>query len=268
MQQHQTAEGGCRAMTTSTEPWIEETVEVAGTRLQVVKGGSGEPLLILHDELGHPGWLRFHEALARQHTLYIPLHPGFGSSDRLDWVTNMRDMAGWYLDALDELGFGRVHAIGFSLGGWLAAEMATMCPEQFKRLVLVGAAGVWPPSWGIYDMFLEGAKDFIRASYLDPANTPGFQKVCPENPTPEQVEAWEVAREQACHLSWRPYMHYPGLPHLLRRLRKLPTLIIWGRQDAIVPLSAAEVYQASIPGARLVILDYCGHHPEIEKSDE
>ena len=69
-------------MTTSTEPWTEEIVEVAGTRLQLVKGGTGEPLLILHDELGHPGWLRFHEALAQQHTLYIPLHPGFGKSER------------------------------------------------------------------------------------------------------------------------------------------------------------------------------------------
>jgi pimeloyl-ACP methyl ester carboxylesterase len=256
------------AMTTSTEPWTEAIVEVAGTRLQLVKGGAGEPLLILHDELGHPGWLRFHEALAQRYTLYIPSHPGFGKSEGLDWIMNMRDMAGWYLDALDELGLERVNAIGFSLGGWLAAEMATMCPEQFKKLVLVGAVGVRPPSGQIYDMFLEVAKEFIRVSYLDPASTPEFQQVCPDNPTPEQVEAWEVAREQTCHLSWRPYMHDPSLPYLLRRLRKLPTLIIWGRQDAIVPVSAAEVYQASIPGSRLVILDHCGHHPELEKSDE
>jgi pimeloyl-ACP methyl ester carboxylesterase len=63
-------------------------------------------------------------------------------------------------------------------------------------------------------------------------------------------------------------MHYPSLPHLLRRLRKLPTLIVWGRQDAIVPLSAAEVYHTSIPGSQLVMLDNCGHHPEIEQADE
>ena len=74
---------------------------------------------------------------------------------------NMRDMATWYLDALDELGLGQVPAIGFSLGGWLAAEMATMCPEMFKRLVLVGAMGIRPPSGQIYDMFLEVAKVFI-----------------------------------------------------------------------------------------------------------
>jgi pimeloyl-ACP methyl ester carboxylesterase len=256
------------AMTTSTEPWTEEMVEAAGTRLQLIKGGSGEPLLILHDELGHPGWLRFHEALAQQYTLYVPFHPGFGKSEPLDWITNIRDMAGWYLDALDDLGWGRVQVIGFSLGGWLAAEMASMCPEPFKRLVLVGAMGIRPPSGEIYDMFLEVAKEFMTASYFRPANTPEFEKICPAAPTPEQVEAWEVAREEACRLGWRPYMHDPSLPHLLRRLRKLPTLIIWGRQDAIVPLSAAEVYHASIPGSQLVISDNCGHHPEIEQCDE
>ena len=255
-------------MTTSGGTWTEESVEAAGIKLQLIKGGTGEPLLILHGELGHPGWLRFHESLAQHHTLYIPSHPGFGKSERLDWIANMRDMAGWYLDALDDLAVGRVNAMGFSLGGWLAAEMATMCPTQFKKLVLVGAMGIKPPSGQIYDMFLEVAKEFIKTSYLDPAQTPEFSQICPEQPTPEQVEAWEVAREEACRLGWRPYMHYPSLPHLLHRLRKLPTLIVWGRQDAIVPVSAAEVYHASIPGSQLVILDNCGHHPEVEQSDE
>ena len=63
-------------------------------------------------------------------------------------------------------------------------------------------------------------------------------------------------------------MYYPALPHLLRRLKGLPTLIVWGKQDAIVPLSAGEVYRESIQGSRLVVLDNCGHHPEIERSDE
>lgn len=255
-------------MTTLTQTWTDEIVEAAGTTIQLVKGGSGEPLLILHDEMGYPGWLRVHEALAQQHTLYIPSHPGFGKSPPLDWILNIRDMAVWYLDALDDLGLGRVPVVGFSLGGWLAAEMATMCPEHFRRLVLVGAVGVKPPSGQIYDMFLEVAKEFLTASFLNPAGTPEFARICPETPTPEQAEAWEVAREQACRLGWRPYMHDPSLPHLLRRLRKLPTLIVWGRQDAIVPLSAAEAYQASIPGSRLTVLENCGHHPEMEHTEE
>ena len=255
-------------MTTGSKTWTEETVRLAGAGVQLVKGGSGEPLLIFHDELGHPGWLKYHEALAEDNTLYIPSATGFAPSEGLDWVMNMRDMAGWYLQVIDELGLDHVNAIGFSIGGWLAAEMATMCPHIFKKLVLVGPAGILPPTGEIFDMFLVVAKEFIKQGYLDPDNTPEFAQLCPDEPSPEQSEAWEVAREESCRLSWRPYMHYRGLPHLLGRLKDLPTLIMWGRDDAIVPLSAGEVYQKSIKGSRLSVIDNCGHHPEVEKTDE
>ena len=255
-------------MTTTSTAWTEETVEAAGTRLQLVKGGVGEPLLVLHDEMGHPGWLRFHAALAQDYTLYIPSHPGFGKSEPLEWLMNMRDLAAWYLAALDDLELGQVHVVGLGLGGWLAAEMATMCLHQFKKLVLVSPPGIKPPSGEIYDMFLVVAKAYLASSFADPAHTPEYQQLYGTDPTPAQLEAWDLAREMSSRLTWRPYMHDPGLPHLLRRLQRLPTLIVWGRQDAIVPVSAAEAYHQAIPGSRLVILDHCGHHPEIEHADE
>ena len=255
-------------MTTTPQPWTDEMVEAGGCRMQLVKGGSGEPMLILHDEMGHPGWLRYHEALSQDYTLNIPSHPGFGESDTLDWVMDMTDLAGWYLGALDDLGLEGVNVIGFSLGGWLAAEMATRCPQQFKKLVLVDAFGVRPPSGEIYDMFQVVGKNFIEQSILDPASTPEYQLVCPDEPTPEQEDQWETAREGACRVGWRPYMHYPALPQILPRLKRLPTLIIWGREDAIVPVSAGELYHQSIPGSRLEIFDNCGHRPEVEKPDE
>lgn len=255
-------------MTTTSQPWTEEIVQVAGVNLQMIKGGSGPPLLILHDELGHPGWLRFHDALAQSHTLYIPSHPGFSGSDELDWVMNMHDLAIWYLGALDELELEGVDVIGFSLGGWMAAELAVMCPQQFKKLVLVDAAGVKPPTGEIFDIFQVVAKAYIEASVLDPANTPEYQLICPDEPTPEQAEVWESSREGACRLSWRPYMHYPALPHLLPRLKRLPTQIIWGRQDPIIPLSAGQLYHDSIPGSQLTVIDDCGHRPEVEKPEE
>ena len=255
-------------MTTGTQTWTEEMVELAGTQIQLVKGGTGEPLLLLHGEMGHLGWLRTHESLAQSHTLYIPSHPGFGTSPQLDWIMTMRDMAGWYLHALDDLALGPVNVVGFSLGGWLAAQMATMCPHLFKKLVLVAPAGIKPPVGEILDMFLLVAKEYITASFLDPENTEEFQQICPEEPTPEQAEAWEVAREEACRLSWRPYMHDQGLSHLLSRLKNLPSLVVWGGSDPIVPISAGQVYQESIPGSKLTVIDNSGHHPEIEKSDE
>ena len=248
--------------------WYIETVHIAGADLKLIKGGNGDPLLILHDELGHPGWLNFHKSLAQNFTLYIPQHPGFGESPPLDWVMNMRDLAGWYLEALDDLGLGPVNVIGLSIGGWLAAEMATMCPTQFKNLVLLAPTGVKPPQGEIFDIYQVVAKSYLEASVLDTAQIPEFSEICPDNPSPELLDAWDAAREGACLLSWRPYMHYPNLPHLLPRLKNLPTLIVWGQDDAIVPLSAGELYHSSIPGSELVVLEQCGHRPDIEKPAE
>lgn len=255
-------------MTTATSIWTEETIEVAGSRLQIVQGGNGDPLLVLHDEMGHHGALRWHEALAESNTLHIPSHPGFSESPRMDWVMNMRDLAGWYLRALDELGLQGMNVIGFSLGGWLAAEMATMCPQQFNKMVLVGAAGIKPSEGEIFDIFLVTAEEYLDTVCLDNASVPEFSTVRPAEPSPEQMEAWLVAREEACRLSWKPYMHYPGLPHLLGRLQNLPTLLVWGAQDGMVPVSAGEIYQQSIPNSRLELIDNCGHRPEIEQTDE
>ena len=206
-------------MTTTTQTWNEQTIEVDGLAVQVVKGGSGDPLLILHEELGHPGWMNYHEALSQSFELTVPSHPGFGGSAFVDWIMNMRDLAGWYLTALDDMGIQKTNLLGFSLGGWLAAELATMDPSRFNKLVLVNPMGIKPPSGEIFDMFLVVAKEFLEESILDPENTAEFESICPAEPTPEQVENWEVAREQACRLTWRPYMHYRALPHLLRRLQ-------------------------------------------------
>ena len=255
-------------MTTTSGTWTEEILELAGTKIQMVKGGSGDPLLVLHDEMGPPGWLGFHEELAKDHTLYIPSHAGFGATDKLDWIMGMRDLAGWYLEVLDDLDVGQMNLMGFSLGGWLAAEMAVMNPGRFKKLVLVGPAGIKPAQGEIFDMFLVVAKEYITNCILDPAKTPEFQQICPDEPTPEQVESWEVAREEACRLSWRPYMHNPPLTNLLHRLKNMPSLIIWGQQDGIIPVNAGEMYQQSIPGSRLSVIDGCGHRPEVEKPGE
>ena len=254
-------------MTATSTAYTEDTVDVAGAQLHLVKGGSGDPLIILHDEMGHPGWLQFHDALAHHFTVHLPLHPGFGVTAQFDWVMNMRDLAIWYLEALDDLGVNGAHLLGYGLGGWLAAEMATMCPQQFGKLVVVSAPGIKPPSGEIFDMFMVVAQEYLAKSFHDPENTPEYQERYAGAATPEQLDAWGYAREEASRLTWRPYMHYPNLGKFLHRLKSLPTLIVWGREDAIVPLSAGEAYHAAIPGSQLVVLDQCGHHPEMEQTD-
>jgi pimeloyl-ACP methyl ester carboxylesterase len=246
----------------------EETVSVAGTDLTIVKGGSGNPLLVFHEEMGYTGWLQWHSALAEGHQIQIPLHPGFGVSPRVEWISGVRDQGNFYSRAIRELGLGPVDVIGFSLGGWIAAEMAASCSHDIRRMVLVGPAGIRPPEGDIMDMFGMSARSFLNASVNDPDNTPEFGDLYGGEATPEQFEAWEDARAQASRLAWEPYMYNPSLAHLLEGVSGLPTLLIWGRQDQVVPLSAGEVYNRSIQGSDLVVFDDCGHRPEIENSRE
>ena len=203
-------------MTSATQTWTSSITEISGSSVELVTGGSGNPLVILHDELGHPGWLNYHQALSRNHTVHVPSHPGFGQSDQLDWSMKMHDMAIWYLGAFDKLGLEGADLMGFSLGGWLAAELATMCPQQFRKLILVGAGGVRPPGGQIFDMFEVTPPLFIQASLLDPDGTPEYRDICPAEPDEDLLERWETALEGTCRVSWRPYMHdpWPGAPGL------------------------------------------------------
>ena len=255
-------------MATSSQTWTEELIEVGNTRLKVVTGGSGKPLLILHGELGYSGWLKYHETLAQNYKLHIPLLPGFGVTPRIDWVMNIRDLASWYLGVLDELEEKDLNVVGFSLGGWLAAEMASMCPHHFRSLTLVGAMGIKPPTGEIFDMFLVVAKDYLAKGILTPQEVEEFELICPEEVSPEQLESWALAREESSRLGWKPYMHDLSLPNLLNRLKELPTLLVWGKEDQIVPPSAAEIFSDSIDKSQVVLLDNCGHQPEIEHPDK
>ena len=255
-------------MTTATQPWTSSITDVAGSNVEVVTGGSGSPLVILPDELGHPGWLRYHQALAQNHTLHIPSLPGIGGSDVLDWSMSIHDLAIWYLGALDKLGLEGADLMGFSLGGWLAAELATMCPQQFGHLILVGAGGIRPPGGEIYDIFEVTPPMYIRDSLADPDGTPEYRTVCPAEPEEDILERWELGMEATCRVAWRPYMHDPGLVNQIYRLERLPTLLIWGAEDRIVPAAAGEEYHRRIPGSRLEIIENCGHHPELEATEQ
>ena len=253
-------------MAGNSQEWMEGTVRVAGADLTFIKGGTGRPLLVLHEELGHPGWLRWHSALAQSHTLYIPIHPGFNNSPRVEWVSGVRDLAGFYSRMLRDMGLSPIDVIGFSLGGWIAAEMAANYASQFRRMVLVAPVGIRPSEGEIMDLFVVTARVYLDASVHDPANTPEFATLYGGEATPEQFETWEDARAQSSRLAWQPYMYNPSLGPLLEGVSGLPTLVVWGREDKIVPVSAGQTYNRSIVGSELAMFEECGHRPEIEKS--
>jgi pimeloyl-ACP methyl ester carboxylesterase len=68
----------------------------------------------------------------------------------------------------------------------------------------------------------------------------------------------------ASRLCWKPYLHNLSLPYYLRKV-SIPTLIVWGREDAIIPVECGELYQRALPHATLQVIDRCGHSPAIEK---
>jgi pimeloyl-ACP methyl ester carboxylesterase len=242
--------------------FIERTVEVNGTQLSVLEGGEGPPLLVLHDELGHPGWLAWHNQLAQRRRLIIPIQPGF-RSERVRWMRSVRDLACFYGFLLRQPGLEAREVIGFSFGGWVAAEMAVGNPTLFDKMILVAPFGVKPREGFIMDMFPTTSAAYLRASVHDPEATPEFDALYGDA-SAQQYEDWEDARTEIARLGWEPYMHNLSLEPLLGGLNGVSTLVLWGDKDAILPESAVRTYEQRIPDARLKVFSGVGHRPEVE----
>jgi len=245
----------------------EETLRTGGIELSIVKGGSGKPLLMLHDELGYPGWMTWNERLAEQRTLLIPLQPGFGKTPRLDWISNYRDLAGFYSRMLREQRLDPVDVIAFSAGGFVAAEMIAADPRIFRRMVLVAPMGLKPESGEILDFLALTMRSHLRATVADPVNTPEFAKIYGGEMTPAQFEAFEDARTETARLGWDPYMYNPSLPHLLEGLN-VPTLLVRGTRDGVVPRGCIDAYQNVLKEAQVAAIEGAGHRSEIENAPE
>ncbi|NQW22337.1 MAG: alpha/beta hydrolase [SAR202 cluster bacterium] len=247
--------------------FTEEIVDVGGTKVHTLKGGSGEPLLLLHGAGGNNGWLRFADALAEKYTVYYPSHPGYEKSERPDWLETIPDMACFYTWYLETLGLEDVRAIGFSMGGWIAAEIAAMCNHAFSKMMLVGAVGVQPKQGEIADLFIISPAQVLDLMFHDPSQAPEYQAIYGKEMTPEDVMTAEGNREMAVRLCWKPYMYDRRLPSLLARVN-IPARMVWGKNDKIVPVECGEIYNKSIKGSDLVVVDNCGHSPQVEKPEE
>ena len=248
-------------MTTSTETHSVETIEVAERRIQYLQGGSGAPVLVLHHSTGNTGWLPFHEGLAGSFAVSVPDLPGYGQSERPEWARHPRDLAILLHQMIAKRGIESVAIVGLGFGGWIAAEMATMNPSRISSLVLVGAPGIQPEEGDILDQMLVDYPEYVRAGFHDEAK---YEAEFGAEPAPELKELWDFSREMTARLAWKPYMFSHQLPHLLKEVQT-PTLIVWGDNDRVVPISAAHSYERALPNGRLVTVEGSGHCVDLEQ---
>lgn len=241
------------------------TVErVAACEIGLMRGGSGEPLLFLHGARGGGQWLPFMEALSREFEVLVPEHPGFGKSETPAWLDNVGDLAYFYLDFMEKLRLRGVHLVGASLGGWIAAEVAVRNHTSLASLTLVAAAGLHVKGVPKGDMFMWSAPELARNLFYDQKYA---EWMLLAEPGEEQQNLELKNRLTSAKLGWQPRLYNPHLGKWLHRIA-IPTLIVWGANDKLIPPAYARAYGDAIPGARLTVFENCGHLPQIEKAQE
>jgi pimeloyl-ACP methyl ester carboxylesterase len=254
-------------------------VQLPGAEVNYVDLGEGEPIVFLHGLAGcWRNWLECLPHFGRSHRAIALDLPGFGESPMPSWPIDVPAYGRLVQDFCEKLGIERVAAlVGNSLGGFVATEAVIERPERYERLVLVSAAGV----------------SFVKASESrNRAIVRGFRALAPQLARPHR--SW-YARPRGKKLAFgqvirhperlRPEILYeqidPGLNSLgfaqaflsaggydtRERLREIeiPTMIVWGLSDRVVPVKAAFAYARRIPHARLELFESTGHVPMIER---
>ncbi|MGE5145366.1 MAG: alpha/beta fold hydrolase [Candidatus Eiseniibacteriota bacterium] len=243
----------------------QETIRIAGVDLELFTGGAGAPLLFLHSGQGFAPEHPYVARLAERHRLIAPSHPGFGQSALPDWLDSVDDIAHLYLELLDRLKLDRVAVMGASIGGWIAAEMATKAPERISKLVLIGPIGVKlgpADRLDLPDIFVIPPDAVQRLLFHDPERF----RMNPSKLTDAQLTAAMRNRETLALLVWEPYMHNPKLKHRLHRAT-MPALFVRGASDGLVSQSYLEGYAKLLPDARVAVIAEAGHAPQVEQPD-
>jgi pimeloyl-ACP methyl ester carboxylesterase len=254
----------------SGEAVRDELVSVWNDQLEIhVKvAGSGPPLLYLH-AAGGLRWGPFLDRLSAGNTIYAPELPGTSAADRqaIHKVENFADLLLIYEELIHGLGIAGAAAIGESLGGMMAADLAAHFPSLLSKLVLIAPAGLWrddhppraielisgPPELAPSYLFFDHESELATAFFA-----------LPDDPEliPPVIAAAVWAQGCASKFLWPIPEH--GLAKRLHRV-VAPTLIIFGREDRVIPSIYGQEFAERIPGSRLEILERCGHIPAVEQ---
>jgi len=251
---------------------ISDRLRVGPLDLEVLRRGSGRTILLVHGVNPISPDAPFLDLLAEHGEIVAPSHPGFGNSPLPEDFDTMYDLVQLYREVLDALS-GQVAMVGFSFGGWIAAEVAAGGAAKLDRLVLVDPVGIklgGREERDIVHFFNTAPAELNRLAWHDPAARPagvyglGWQANIDESMSDEVMTALARNWDALCLYAWRPHMYNPQLKHWLRRI-SVPTLVLWGASDRIVTPDYGRAYSALIPGAQFAAIEEAGHHPELEQ---
>jgi pimeloyl-ACP methyl ester carboxylesterase len=251
-------------------------VEIFGQKIHYLEAGAASnPAVILLHGLGGDmsNWAMTIPALSGKYHVYVPDQIGFGKSDKP--VVNYR--VGMLVEFLDvfcrKLGVQKATLVGNSLGGWTAAAFALAHPEKVDKIVLVDAAGYTSKRWGGPEL----TKEALAA--LNPSTTEDFRRLFGLILYNKAMLTDQFVETALTNKFRRGdgYTINSFIESILRgedfldgkaKAIKAPTLVIWGKDDGLTPLGMGKAFVEDIPGAQLVVIDNCGHVPQMEKPAE
>jgi len=263
------------------KPMESKTAILHGRPVTYAQAGAGPVLLLVHGMGGgYENWRDVIGPLARRYTVVAPDLPGHGASAPGNGDYSIGALAAGLRDLLLALGHDRATLVGHSLGGGIAMQLSYQFPELAERLVLVSSGGLGPEvSLILRAAALPGSELWINASartasLVGPAVARGLAAVR-FHPSPDIAEVArgyaslaDAGRRAAFLATLRSVINVGGqridASDRLYLTAGLPTLIVWGARDPVIPVSHGERAHAAIVGSRLEVFDGVGHIPQLE----
>lgn len=251
----------------------EKTVTVFGAKIRYLEAGeTAKPTVILLHGLGGSAenWQLNITALSANYHVIAPDQIGFGKSDK----PLIKYRVGTYVDFLDkfmsELKIEKAVLVGNSLGGWIAALTAVKYPNRVEKLVLADAAGLLPPTGIDFDEIYQlnnSTRDEIRANLKLIFASPVLanNEALVDQFLTQRITTGDGYTINSLIESIKRKEDF--LDNRLGEIKK-PTLIIWGKQDGLLPLSDGERFNKGIAGSQIIVFDPCGHAPQFERAKD
>lgn len=224
--------------------------------------GAGEPVVVLPGMFGIESRFPLCDDMFGDRRVLTVTHPGYSGTTRPLWCNSVEDLAYAYMEEIEKLGLTDVTLAGFSLGGWVACEIAVHRPAWLSRMILVDSLGVRAGSVtdrSHADVFAT-AFDQVRADAFYDSEAP--DRYLPNTSEEDRMDI-AYGQEALAAYGWKPYLHSKKLPRRLRRVA-VPVAVLWGSEDKIASISNGRLLASFIPEASFEEIPNAGHHPHID----